>query len=311
MDRTSGRTPLSDADNYTHSSLTEPESEPSPYPRVISAQFGRNRIIQIEDDVVIKQGQLTRPNEEAALKLVRAHAPDIPVPTLYHSRFERDPEGAVRMGRLYLEFIPGESLESAWPRLGMSDKERLCRDTWALIDKLRLIPRPQDGEKLEDGQQPFYCAADGTSHIIHQFLGGTNVDRSPPFRDDESLRSQIWKRYVKYNGLSYPDGQSVRDLLPHSDKAVFTHGDIHPGNILVNEKKEGDGSIGQVQIVGLIDFESAGFLPDYWEYAQAMRFAPLRDDYVEDEGDWRVVMERTATRKWNIRGVQKARRVLF
>lgn len=295
----------------THSNLSKPEPDSSPYPKIISAQFCRNRVIQIEDDVVVKRGQLTRPNEEAALKLVKAHAPDVPVPTVYHSHFERDTDGKVSMGRLYLDFIPGESLQSAWPRLSMSDKERLCRDTWALIDKLRLIPRPQDGEKLEDGQQPFYCTADGSTHIMHRLLGGGNdYDRSPPFRDDEALRTQIWERYVEHNGLSYRDGQSVRDELPHLDKAVFTHGDIHPGNILVNEKK-GDGSSGQVEIVGLVDFESAGFVPDYWDYAQVMRYAPLREDYVEDEGEWSVVMERTARRKWNIRGIQKARRVLF
>lgn len=216
--------------------------------KVISAQFGRNEIIRIEDDAVLKQGSSTRPNEEAALKLVQAYAPDVPVPTVHHSNYTQHPNGFVTIGRIYMDFIPGETLESAWPRLSMSDKERLCRDTWALIDKLRLIPRPQqegNGEIQENGAQLFYCAADGTSNIVHPLVGGM-WEPAPPLYDDEALRSQIWKRYVEFNGLSYQDGQSVRDLFPHSEKAVFTHGDIHPGNILVDEKKEDDDSSGQI-----------------------------------------------------------------
>lgn len=299
------------------------------YPKVISSQFGRNQIIQIEDDVILKQGSSVWPNEEAAIKLVQGHAADVPVPTVYHSSFNRNPDGAVRSGMLYLEFIPGETLESAWPRLSKDDRERICRDTWALIEKLRRIPRPPPPPpppppqlRQEDDTQVllFYCAADGTSSSLLNPLLGDDSAPPPPLRDDEALRARIWERYVEYNGLSYPDGQSVRELLPRSETAVFTHGDIHPGNILVNvvnddkedEEDEDDASSsssssrGQVRIVGLVDFESAGFLPDYWEYAQMMRFGGEGD-----EDEWRLMMERTAPRVWDVRGLQKARRVLF
>jgi len=43
-------------------------------------------------------------------------------------------------------------------------------------------------------------------------------------------------------------------------KTVFTHGDISVSNILVKGDK----------VVGLIDFEMAGFYPEYWEYTTAM-----------------------------------------
>jgi serine/threonine protein kinase len=284
------------------------DPEISLYPKVISCQFGRSKITQIEEDVILKQGSAVWPNEEAAINLVQAHAADVPVPTVYHSIFSRNADGVVRSGMLYMEFIPGESLKSAWPRLSGDDRKRICRDTWVLIDKLRLIPVPQQetGEEMHDGgTQAFYCAADGTSSIIHPLLGDI-ADPPPPLRDDEALRTRIWERYVEYNGLSYPDGQSVRELLPRSETAVFTHGDIHPGNIIVNDNGGDDGSSGQVRIVGLVDFESAGFLPDYWEYAQAMRFGGAGD-----REEWRLMMEQTAPRVWDITGIQKARRVLF
>lgn len=283
----------------------------TPYPKVISSRFGRNKIIQIEDDVILKKGSSVWPNEEAAINLVQAHAQDVPVPTVYHSIFNRNAEGIVGTGMLYMDFISGESLESAWPRLNPGDRERICRDTWALLDKLRLIPRfprqaGKDEDQLDGDLTPlFYCNADGTSNIDHPLLGDVNRP-CPPLHDDEALRARIWERYVEHNGLSYPDGQSVRELLPRSDVSVFTHGDVHPGNIMVNEEKGDDGGIGQVKIVALIDFESAGFFPDYWEYAQMMRFGGPGDD-----DEWRLMMERTAPRVWDFAGIQKARRVLF
>lgn len=207
-----------------------------------------------------------------------------------------------------MEYIPGKSLESVWPRLSEDKKERICQETWGLIEKLRQIPRPEKTTYIAsiDGEQAqlFYCAADGTSHIIHPLLGDI-YDQSPPLRDDEALRTRIWERYVEHNGLSYPDGHSVKDMLPRSETAVFTHGDIHPGNILVNEDEE-DVDSGQVRITGLVDFESAGFFPDYWEYAQMMRLGGEGD-----EDEWRLMMERTAPRVWDVKGIQKARRVLF
>ena len=42
---------------------------------------------------------------------------------------------------------------------------------------------------------------------------------------------------------------------------VFTHGDIKPHNVLVTEG----------QITGFLDWESAGWYPDYWDFTTALR----------------------------------------
>lgn len=89
------------------------------------------------------------------------------------------------------------------------------------------------------------AAADGTSKIAHPLVGGL-WEPAPPLYGDEAQRSQTWKRYIKFNGPSYTDGQSVRELVPHFEKATFTHGDIYSGNTLGNEKKGNDGSSGHL-----------------------------------------------------------------
>lgn len=45
--------------------------------------------------------------------------------------------------------------------------------------------------------------------------------------------------------------------------STFTHGDFKAHNILIGD----DGHLS-----GFLDWESAGWLPEYWEYTTAMRF---------------------------------------
>lgn len=190
--------------------------------------------------------------------------------------------------------MAGKTLREAWPSLDEVAKERVCRDTWAIVEKLREIPRPE----MDDGA--FYLAADGTSKII-QTLVGDEHDTYPPMKTDEDLRARIWERYVKNNGLSYPEGNGVYEMLPRSEVSVFTHGDIHPRNILVEQNvEEGSG----VRITGLIDFESAGFYPDYWEFSEMMACG-------RKDAEWMEMMDRTKPREWDISGIRRVRRVLF
>lgn len=84
-------------------------------------------------------------------------------------------------------------------------------------------------------------------------------------------------------------------MLSRSACSVFTHGDIRPGNILVNK---------QSQVVGLLDWENAGFYPDYWEYAMTMRPMPRRDH------DWQAFMKSLKPKNWDITGIEKERRGL-
>ncbi|KIJ64527.1 hypothetical protein HYDPIDRAFT_90443, partial [Hydnomerulius pinastri MD-312] len=44
-------------------------------------------------------------------------------------------------------------------------------------------------------------------------------------------------------------------------RIVFTHGDIDPRNILVDD---------QDIVVALIDWEMSGWMPEYWEYLKSV-----------------------------------------
>jgi thiamine kinase-like enzyme len=57
---------------------------------------------------------------------------------------------------------------------------------------------------------------------------------------------------------------SYRDFLPDNGKVYFTHGDLTLGNIMVA------GDPGSKDIVGIIDWEQAGWYPEYWEYCKLL-----------------------------------------
>lgn len=110
--------------------------------------------------------------------------------------------------------------------------------------------------------------------------------------NDSNLRARILERYYHFRGRQYE--HQLPDMLPRSDCTVFTHAGIAPRNITIDE---------QNKVMGILDWEYAGWYPDYWEYAQILRPAFW--------GDWSMWMDRTAPQRWDITGINAARRVLF
>lgn len=258
-------------------------------PYIISKEPFRSIVTRIDQDTVTKRGGNVYRNEEAALRQVKQHAPAVPVPEVDYSIFPPDRDGPSQQGIIFMNYIDGNTLESVWPSLDDATKQRVCKDIWQVIAKIREVPKPSDID-----QSVYYSSADG-SPIHHPMLGDPE-DPCPKLMDDEALRARINERYVKHNGLSYADGKDLPMLLPRSECSVFTHGDIHPGNILLDKA---------CHIIGLVDWESAGFLPDYWEYAQMMRPMHGRDR------EWQEYMRRFRPKDWDVTGIERARRVLF
>ncbi|KAK4150826.1 kinase-like domain-containing protein [Chaetomidium leptoderma] len=52
-------------------------------------------------------------------------------------------------------------------------------------------------------------------------------------------------------------------------KIVFTHADLNPRNILVDKVALPNGSSGW-RVTGIVDWETAGYYPEYWDYTKAL-----------------------------------------
>ncbi|MCJ1479825.1 hypothetical protein MMC13_008511 [Lambiella insularis] len=225
-----------------------------------------------------KSGNRVRYSEEAAIRLVKQYT-NVPVPLIIFSDYEPG------KGTIGMSFIPDFPLKSIWNGLDESYKERLCHETWSMITQWRQIPRPPKLLHL------YQCLADGSPATEDPLLKDFD-DPPKALCTDEALRHRIHQRYLHYAGQQYAD--ALPTMLPRSHASVFTHGDVAPRNIMVDQSGH---------ITGIIDWELAGWYPDYWEYINIMK--PSIDN------DWQTWMDRTARQRWDITGIVAARRVLF
>lgn len=243
---------------------------------VLSKQIGR-LVLEHDFSYVTKSGYGVRPVEAEAMRLVSQHT-SVPVPEILFKSFGSD------YGNITMTLIPGMLLEKKWDKLDEETKRPICRQIWDLILEIRTIQPPVELKGL------FQCAADGSP--TRDPLLEDLQEPARPLTSDSELRDRIYERYLHFGGRRFES--QLPDMLPRSDSSVFTHADIAPRNIMVDE---------QNKITGILDWEYAGWYPDYWEYAQIMRPA--------FQGDWSMWMDRTAPQTWDLSGINAARRVLF
>jgi len=248
--------------------------------RLLSKQPGAT-ITEIDPGVVRKNGDRVTRNEEAALRLVKEET-TVPVPELYGADYFII-QGE-EYGNFLMDLVDGCTLQSQWDSFGDSTKDRICREIWGIVEQLRRIAPPASFSHL------FQYGADGSpsKDVLLKDLH----DPPAPIETDDALRARILERYRHYNGESFPE--NLPDHLPRSSASVFTHGDLTPRNIMLDSSG---------RITGILDWELAGWYPDYWEYANIQK--PSND------WDWMKWMDRTKPREWDITGIAMARRVLF
>lgn len=244
--------------------------------KVIAKQMGRV-VLEHDFSYASKSGFGVRQSEVEAMELVSEHTA-VPVPEIMMAGFSG------YRGNIHMSIIPGKSLDTKWATLHDDSKRSVCIKLWDMIAEWRKIPRPSKLNGL------FQCLADG-SPSRDPLLQDLKDPPRPIFNDSE-LRERIYERYLNCGGLRYEN--TLPDMLPRSSESVFTHGDLAPRNIMVDDHN---------YITGILDWEYAGWYPDYWEYAQIMR--PAFD------GDFKDWMDQTAPEQWDLTGINASRKVLF
>eukprot|EP00177_Eucheuma_denticulatum_P006379 GFKZ01011638.1.p1 GENE.GFKZ01011638.1~~GFKZ01011638.1.p1 ORF type:complete len:279 (-),score=19.23 GFKZ01011638.1:938-1774(-) len=195
----------------------------------------RAMVVSVQDKVVVKYGYNVRRIEADAMEFVSSQT-SMPVPKVFGS-FTCDD------GRTYIvmEFVQGETLEKMWPSLSEDEKQELALQLRAHLNDVRKLKGRYIGAL---SRLPcMVCSLQGSS--------------KGPFSTEKELNEALVQQYEQSRPGYF--GSMLRKMLKDSHEIMFSHSDLHMRNILVRHK----------QIVAVLDWECAGFFPEYWEYAHA------------------------------------------
>ncbi|RAL16156.1 aminoglycoside phosphotransferase family protein [Aspergillus homomorphus CBS 101889] len=147
-----------------------------------------------------------------------------------------------RSSYLLMTRVPGRPIGHFLNTMTDEQIKQAVDDLKTFIAELRRIPRP------------------ATEYQICNSQGGGFLDWRIPDSQRGELRFESEADFNRY--LTEPSGEKVRADAAKSHNIrhdiVFTHGDLNPRNILA----EGG------RITGIVDWENAGWFPEYWEYSK-------------------------------------------
>lgn len=205
-------------------------------------------ILLVSSKLCIKSTGFTTLAEAKSMQFI-AQRTSIPVPKV-HCSFQHK-------GRVYIlmERINGGILGDGWLRRSEVSKAAILTQLKTMVEELRAIPPPDNV---------------GVANI----LGGPVFDLRLPDKAFWGPYSSIRDFHLNLRrGILLKEGveplPGLRELVAFHDeqpwpKPVFTHGDLSSLNIM---------AVGD-QITGIVDWETSGWLPPYWEYVSAWHVNP-------------------------------------
>ena len=217
-------------------------------PEIESAQEVLNerstvRVIAIHTHFVVKYGEGVNLEEGRMMIFIRQRT-RVPVPrvfALYH-----DDNG---QSFIVMERINGKTLEETWHTLENKQKEMIVAQLKTHIGQMRTIESPGG-----------YCSLDNQP-LLNEIFWTPSRDCSGPFNTEVELYDAIIRKCRASEALRQK-AEYYQEVLPNvlrGHRPILTHGDIQRKNIIVRT--------GSVADIVLLDWESAGWYPRYWEYA--------------------------------------------
>ncbi|CAI7588376.1 unnamed protein product [Penicillium bialowiezense] len=213
----------------------------------------KGNVLMLTDRLCVKYGRRVHLSEASTMRFISQHT-SIPVPQVLCA--------FTRSGWTYIvmERIKGDMIGNGWVKRNEGSKAKLLSQLAENIRVMRDI-RPPEGIKVVsvDGESLLDCRIPGPSL------------RFGPFDTIQEFHQHL-RMGMEFDPRLDPE---IQDLIKRQEKSwplVFTHGDLSSLNILVR----GD------EVVGIVDWETAGWYPSYWEYTSAHQVNPQNSFWVNE-----------------------------
>lgn len=198
-------------------------------------------------DTVLKMGDRVREDEALALSVARSIG--LPVPRL----LSYGDDGPGTPGSIWMSRVEGEPLNEQWSKMSESEQHTVIGEVHECLIRMREFQSPT---------APLISSL--CNRDIRSFRAPSGII---PRSEDES---QFIEYFLRERGPSHFNGEQEREAsaalikriltIPHS--IVLVHGDLHRHNIMVKDN----------HVSGIIDWECAGWMPEYWDFASVLRF---------------------------------------
>ncbi|KAH9892928.1 protein kinase-like domain-containing protein [Xylariomycetidae sp. FL2044] len=205
----------------------------------------------------IKTKSTTSLAEANTMQFIAQHT-SIPVPKVFCAFTHK--------GRSYIvmEKIAGQTAGYGWYYRPEDSKQKILSQLKSLVQQLRSVPPPPGTGVANVVGGPIY---DG--RLPEKDLWG-------PYHTQEDFHKEL-RNGIGIDAIETIPGDVKELFVFHSQEfppPVLTHGDLSSLNIIVKGN----------DIVGIIDWETAGWYPYYWEYARAWNANP-QNQFWQDEVD--------------------------
>lgn len=229
--------------------IITPEQLEASNPEIVATGAG-TQLAKLSPSVLVKFG----PHAsliEAKNMLYVAEKTTIPVPKLFaayaYGPLDRDVDdfGSVYDVYIFMEFIQGEDLKTSWEKHSLAEKQAISAQLKKYMADLRSLPAPGYIGSVDNGP---------VTDVILEW----STTSKGPFASEEDFNATIADAFVaKSKGQVGPYIRGMMESCKHG--IVFTHGDLRPNNIIVKDGR----------VTAVIDWEMAGWYPEYWEFAKA------------------------------------------
>ncbi|GAD98892.1 conserved hypothetical protein [Paecilomyces variotii No. 5] len=204
--------------------------------------------------------------EAENMKFLAANS-KVPVPKV-HAAF-RDPD--TNKTYIIMEYIPGDTLHKILPSLNQVEKAMICSLVKAAITELRSIPPPDYFGMLN--RRPYLDGVFWSEGLDPKISGPFANQRDMNLAITEKLRATESDQYIRLL-------QNMINQTLNNHRIVFTHGDLQPKNILIERTSGGRDGCREFKI-SLLDWESAGWYPEFWDFCNATVACRFKPDWLE------------------------------
>jgi len=213
------------------------------------------RVLFLSPKICVKYGYFQDVSEAVTMQFI-AQKTIIPVPRVYCAFRHKE------VTYIVMERLEGNYVGQGWVRRSKESKQIIFDQLIHMIKQMRDLAPPEhvgvanvNGDSLFDGRLP--AALDRL--------------RFGPFKSVVAFHDYL-RRGIMEGPSPYPEVGELIAMHQREWPLRFTHGDLSSLNILANGDK----------VTGIVDWETAGWYPSYWEYTSAWYVNPQNEFWREE-----------------------------